>query len=75
TSGPLQRAVAVVVTDGRGRLAAVEEAGPPTVRLTGDAAALLAVAWGRVDPGEAPLQVEGDVALGRRILANLNVMP
>jgi uncharacterized protein (TIGR03083 family) len=75
--GGLARTAAVAVTDGRGRLVEGPEAEDltPTVTLTAPAPVLLQVAWGRRDPVTPDVTVDGDVALGRRVLAALNFVP
>ncbi len=73
TTAPLARTVVVGVAGGRA--APLADAPPaPTVRITmaGDAYARLAC--GRAGPDDAPVTLDGDAALGRRILAELNFL-
>lgn len=75
--GGLHRSATVVVDAGRGRLVGDPdaEALPPTVTLAAPAPVLLQVAHGRRDHTTGEVTVEGDVALGRRVLAALNFVP
>lgn len=67
------RTLAVTVEGGRGGLAD-EVPDDPDVTLAMDAETFLCLATGRVDPAEAEVEVEGDAALGQRVLDGLNVM-
>lgn len=75
--GGLIRTAAVAVDAGRGRLLEGPDADAlaPTVTLAGPAPVLLQVAHGRRDPATPEVAVEGDVELGRRVLAALNFVP
>jgi hypothetical protein len=76
-TGALPREFAIVMD---GRRAKLLDAVPaqPTVRLTMDSVCFERVACGRVDPKLAldagEVRVDGDVDLGRRIVAEMNYM-
>jgi uncharacterized protein (TIGR03083 family) len=76
-SGPMARTFAVAVEGGRARVA--DPAPPsPTTRIATDTETFARVATGRVAPGEAlaagRFTFEGDDALGRRVVEELNFL-
>ncbi|MCD0482159.1 maleylpyruvate isomerase family mycothiol-dependent enzyme [Streptacidiphilus sp. ASG 303] len=73
--GAVEFACAVRV-DAGGRGVLEEQVPPaPTVRLTTDWETYARLACGRIRPGTAPVKVEGDEELGRRILEHFSVTP
>ena len=70
-TGPLERQVDVSVVDGRARVVDSTDAAP-TVTLTVPASTFARLACGRVDPASVSgVTVDGDEALGRRVVENL----
>lgn len=67
-------ATSVVVENGRGR-AVDETIDDPTCRLRMDAPTFVALVGGRSDARPDDVQIEGDQALGRRIVGNLGFLP
>jgi uncharacterized protein (TIGR03083 family) len=63
----------VTVEGGRGAVRDGDVAEPTTTLRTDRETFLLAV-LGRIDPGQAAIEVEGDGELGRRIVENLTIM-
>jgi uncharacterized protein (TIGR03083 family) len=68
-TGPLRRSIHVAV-DGRASVVDTLDR-PADVVLRFDASTFAALACGRVDPIAAPVTIEGDEALGRRITEHL----
>lgn len=66
--------VAVEMTEGRGRLAA-SVPDEPTVLLRTDVSNFAALVGGRSDARPDDVDITGDTALGRRIVASLGFMP
>jgi uncharacterized protein (TIGR03083 family) len=77
-TGVLGRRILVTVTDGRAAATPVPPAEPPTVTLTMAQDGFWRRCYGRVGPDDrgsvAPVTVEGDDALGRRVLDALAFM-
>jgi uncharacterized protein (TIGR03083 family) len=76
-SGPFARTFTVAVSGGRARL--VDELdGPPTATIATDGETFVRLTCGRVDPAEAldsgRIHLGGDVALGRRVVDELNFL-
>lgn len=73
TTAPLERTVALEVSGGRAGPRATAPT-DPTVRITMTGDAYARLACGRAGPDAAPVTLDGDAALGRRILAELNFL-
>jgi uncharacterized protein (TIGR03083 family) len=76
--GPLARTLVIGVEGGRARLL---DAAPPTdatTRITADTETFARVACGRIGPGDAlgdgRVSLDGDEALGRRVIEELNFL-
>jgi len=76
-TGPLARTVAIGVDDGRAKLLDASPA-QPTVTLSTDTETFARLGCGRVDPGEAlgagAVRIDGDAALGRRVVESMNFL-
>jgi uncharacterized protein (TIGR03083 family) len=66
-------AIGIEVVDGRARRSGVPSTSPD-VKVSTDVATFAALVNGRVDGSEAEVEIVGDHDLGRKIVANLNVM-
>ena len=73
-TGPTPANAGIEVTDGRGRISA-HDPGAASATLTCSFDTFIALAAGRIAPSCALARVDGDEALGRRILAHLTVTP
>ena len=75
--GPLGRELAIGVERGRAMPLAAAPA-DPTVRLSMDSETFVRLGCGRVDPGEAvgsgAVRIDGDEALGRRVVESMNFL-
>jgi hypothetical protein len=75
--GPLARSIPIGVEGGRARL--LDHAPPsPTTRIATDTETFARLACGRLDPGEelagGRVRVDGDDALGRRVVERMNFL-
>jgi uncharacterized protein (TIGR03083 family) len=75
--GPLARSIAIGVDGGRARLLDTAPASP-TARIVTDTETFARLACGRLDPGAeldaGRVRVDGDEALGRRVVENMNFL-
>jgi uncharacterized protein (TIGR03083 family) len=75
--GPLARSIAIGVEGGRARLLDTAPASP-TARIVTDTETFARLACGRLDPGAeldaGRVRVDGDEALGRRVVENMNFL-
>jgi len=74
-SGPHRATVAVGIDDTQRAVQLSEPPAEPTARLSMDTGTFVALAAGRLDPGEAPVTIAGDTELGRRAIAAMAVTP
>jgi hypothetical protein len=77
-TGTLGRHALVAMADGRASLVPSSAGGAPSVTLTLDQEAFWRLAFGRADPSatlaSGEVVVDGDVALGRRVLESMSFM-
>ena len=77
-SGVMGRHILVTVADGRAAAAPLPPTTPPTVTLTMDQDEFWRRCYGRLGPDDVgsagPVAIEGDVDLGRRVLASMAFM-